>query len=81
MVSQVDELAKVRGVSRSEAIRISVDLGLPLLRLGLALNTQRAITILEHTQLALTTIISREYPELGDDLIAEAVLNVREHHG
>ncbi|MEL7196745.1 MAG: ribbon-helix-helix domain-containing protein [Pseudomonadota bacterium] len=79
-VDQIDELAKARGVSRSEAIRISVDIGLPLLKLGMALNTERALTILEHTQLALSLLVERQYPEDVNELINQALSNVREYH-
>jgi len=80
IVDQIDELAKARGVSRSEAIRISVDIGLPLLKLGMALNTERALTILEHTQLALSLLVERQYPEDVNELINQALSNVREYH-
>ncbi len=80
IVDQIDELAKARGVSRSEAIRISVDIGLPLLKLGKALNTERALTILEHTQLALSFLVERQYPEDVNELINQALSNVREYH-
>ncbi|RIV84229.1 ribbon-helix-helix protein, CopG family [Aurantiacibacter zhengii] len=80
MVGKLDHLANVRGVSRSEAIRVSLELGVPLLNLGIALNGQRALTILEHTQLALSLLVERQYPEDSDELIRAAMRNVREHH-
>ncbi|MEO1489466.1 MAG: ribbon-helix-helix domain-containing protein, partial [Pseudomonadota bacterium] len=80
IIDQVDRLAEARGVSRSEAIRISVDVGIPLLQLGLALNTERALTILEHTQLALSLLVERQYPEDVNELINQALANVRDYH-
>jgi hypothetical protein len=51
-----------------------------MLELGIALNGQRALTILEHTQLALSLLVERQYPEDSDELIRAAMRNVREHH-
>lgn len=80
MVAKLDHLASSRGVSRSEAIRVSLELGVPLLNLGIALNGQRALTILEHTQLALSLLVERQYPEDSEELVRAAMRNVREHH-
>ena len=76
----LDSYAKSVGISRAEAIRASVNVGLPLLSLGIRLNGERAITILEHTQLALSLLVERQYPEDADELIDMAVSNMREHH-
>ena len=53
---------------------------LPLLNLGIALNAERALTILEHTQLALSLLVERQYPEDVNELIDMALRNVREYH-
>jgi metal-responsive CopG/Arc/MetJ family transcriptional regulator len=81
MIDVVDQLAASRGVSRSEAIRIALEVGIPLLKAGLSLNAERAVTILEHTQLALSLIVQEQYPADAEHLIAQALSNVREHHG
>ncbi len=81
LLEQLDAYAMAKGVSRSEAARAALAVGLPMLNFDVALNAKRALTILEHTQLALSTIIDRQYPELGTGLIEEAIQNVREHHG
>jgi len=81
MIGIVDQLATSRGVSRSEAIRIALEVGIPLLKAGLSLNAERAVTILEHTQLALSLIVQEQYPADAEHLIAQALSNVREHHG
>ena len=73
MIDVVDQLAASRGVSRSEAIRIALEVGIPLLKAGLSLN--------EHTQLALSLIVQEQYPADAEHLIAQALSNVREHHG
>ncbi|MYL99936.1 hypothetical protein GR702_19435 [Novosphingobium sp. FGD1] len=80
VLDALDTYASAQGVSRAEAIRASVNIGLPMLRLGIALNGQRALTILEHTQLALSLLVERQYPEDSDELIRAAMRNVREHH-
>lgn len=79
-IKQLDTFAASKGVSRAEAIRASVAVGLPLLQLGVALNAQRALTILEHTQLALSLLVERQYPEDVNELIDMAMRNVHEYH-
>lgn len=79
-LEQLDRYALDKGVSRSEAARVAIMVGLPLLKLGIALNGQRALTILEHTQLSLSLIVQRQWPEDSDELIRVAMRNVREHH-
>lgn len=79
-LEQFDRYALDKGVSRSEAARVAIMVGLPLLKLGIAINGQRALTILEHTQLALSLIVERQWPEDSDELIRVAMRNVREHH-
>ena len=76
----LDAYAAAQGITRPEVIRTSVNIGLPMLKLGIALNGQRALTILEHTQLALSLLVERQYPEDSDELIRAAMRNVREHH-
>jgi hypothetical protein len=76
----LDAYAGAQGITRAEAIRTSVNIGLPMLKLGIALNGPRALTILEHTQLALSLLVERQYPEDSDELIRAAMRNVREHH-
>ena len=79
-LEQLDSYALDKGVSRSEAARVAIMVGLPLLRLGIAINGQRALTILEHTQLALSMIVQRQWPEDSSELIEMAMRNVREYH-
>ena len=76
----LDAYAAAQGITRAEVIRTSVNIGLPMLKLGIALNGPRALTILEHTQLALSLLVERQYPEDSDELIRAAMRNVREHH-
>lgn len=79
-LEQLDRYALDKGVSRSEAARVAIMVGLPLLKLGIAINGQRALTILEHTQLALSMIVQRQWPEDSSELIEMAMRNVREYH-
>ena len=85
----LDAYAAAQGITRAEVIRTSVNIGLPMLKLGIALNGQRALTILEHTQLehrqadidgGAYYLVERQYPEDSDELIRAAMRNVREHH-
>ncbi|MEO1730818.1 MAG: hypothetical protein AAFR64_08775 [Pseudomonadota bacterium] len=79
-IDQLDAFATAKSISRAEAIRASVAVGLPLLQLGMAVNAERALTILEHTQLALSLLVERQYPEDVNELITQALSNVREYH-
>lgn len=79
-IDQLDAFATAKSISRAEAIRASVAVGLPLLQLGMAVNAERALTILEHTQLALSLLVERQYPEDVNELINQALSNVREYH-
>lgn len=80
-IEELDRLAQAKAVSRSELVRAAVSVGLPMLSLGVALNIERALTILEHTQLALSLIAEREYPAEAELLLDMAFRNVEEYHG
>ena len=80
-LDELDTFANAKGVSRSEAARAAITLGLPLLNLGLAFNAERALTILEHTQLALSLLVEKQCPEDVTTIIDQAYSNVREFHG
>lgn len=80
MLSELDAYAATKGLSRSEAIRVAIAVGLPMLKLGLAVNTQRTLAILEHTQLALSLLVERQYPEDAGALVDMAFQNVEEYH-
>jgi len=80
-LTQIDNLAAERGVSRAEIVRTAVSIGLPLLNIGVAINTERTLAIIEHTQLALSLLVERQYPEDAAPLIDMAFENVREYHG
>lgn len=79
-LEQLDRYALDRGISRSEAARVAIMLGLPLLKRGIAFDFHRALIILEHTQMALSLLVERQYPEDVDELVRVAMRNVREHH-
>ena len=79
-IKSLDEYAEELGVSRAEAIRTSINIGLPMARLGMRINADRALTILEHTQLALSLLVERQYPDDSNELVRLAVANMREHH-
>lgn len=81
LASSVDEFATEKGVSRSEIIRAALAVGMPLLKIGSGFNIERALVILEHTQLALTYLVHTHSPEEVDHLIDDAVNNVKQHHG
>ncbi|WP_081096452.1 ribbon-helix-helix domain-containing protein [Erythrobacter donghaensis] len=80
-LDHLDAYAKARGISRAEAIRASISVGLPMLKLGIVLNTKRALTILEYSQLALSLIVQEQYPDDADHLMDQAQSNAENHHG
>lgn len=79
-LAELDAIAGARGVSRAEIVRTAVAIGLPLLKLGVAVNARRALGILEHTQMALTMILEREYPDVADEVLRIAESNVDHYH-
>ena len=81
VLDQLDAFAQAKSISRSEAIRAAIAVGLPQLNLGIACNTERALTILEHTQLALSLLVEKQCPEDVTTIIDQAYSNVREFHG
>lgn len=80
MLTELDAYAAIKGLSRSEAIRVAIAVGLPMLKLGIAVNTQRTLAILEHTQLALSLLVERQYPDDAGSLVDIAFQNVEEYH-
>jgi hypothetical protein len=80
-LADIDRLAAERGISRTEVVRGAVTVALPLMQLGLAVNTRRALAILEHTQLALSLLMEREFPEDAAELLRLGFTNVDAHHG
>jgi len=81
VIKELDAMAARASISRSEVMRMAVGIGLPLMQSGFAINPERILTILEHTQLALALLIEKECPERTRDLIALAKARVEEHHG
>jgi hypothetical protein len=81
LIADLDAFCESKGLSRSEAIRLSVTVGLPLLKLGVAVNTRRVLSILEYGQMALSMMVEREYPEDHNELLDMALRNVEEYHG
>jgi hypothetical protein len=80
-LDQIDQLAEARGVSRTEVVRTAISVALPLMQLGIAINTRRTLAILEHTQLALSLLVERDSPEDAAELLRLAFQNVDAHHG
>ena len=78
---EIDQLAAERSMSRTELVCAAIRVGLPLLRIGVAINTRRTLAILEHTQLALSLLMERECPDDAGELLRLAFQNVDAHHG
>ncbi len=80
-LAEIDKIAGERGLSRAEIVRSAISIGFPLMQLGLAVNARRTLAILEHTQLALSMMVEREYPDDAGELLRMAFQNVDAHHG
>lgn len=81
MLAELDKLAADRGISRAETIRAILNVGLPFIKVGLAVNARRTLAILEHTQLALSFLMEKDHPEDAAELLRLAFQNVDAHHG
>lgn len=81
LISELDGFSSIKGLSRSETIRLAISVGLPMLKLGIAVNTRRTLQILEYTQLALSMKVEREYPADAQQLLTMAMRNVDDYHG
>lgn len=80
VIADLESYATASNITRAEAIRVAISVGLPLLKLGAAINTRRTLAILEHTQLALSLMIERQYPEDARQLLTMALRNVDDYH-
>lgn len=80
MLEELDAFAAERRMSRAEVVRLAVDIGLPLMKMGLAINARRTMAILEHTQLALSFMMEQNHPEEAAELLKLAFQNVDAHH-
>jgi len=74
----IDEFANARGASSFEAIQISADTGLSLLKFVMVFSADRAFSILKHVQLALSLSVKRQCPEDINQLTDQPVYNVCE---
>lgn len=79
-VDKFGELVNARGVSRSEVIPIALDTGVPLLKLVMAPNAERALAILKHTQLALSLPVERQCLKDFNEITNKDVSNLCERH-
>jgi len=81
ILAEIDQLATERSMSRTELVCAAVRVALPLLRIGVAINTRRTLAILEYCQLAISLLMEREFPEDAAELLRLGFSNVDVHHG
>jgi hypothetical protein len=81
LLDEIDKIAEQRGLSRNEVVRAAVNVALPLMQIGVVVNTRRTLAILEHTQLALSLLMEREFPNEAAELLRLGFSNVDAHHG
>ena len=79
-VAAIDDLASKRGCSRSEAARLAIMVGLPVIRSGIALNMERVALLLEYTQACVDLIVTREHADYADEIEAIARQRVADFH-
>lgn len=76
----IDDVAEKRGCSRSEAARMALMFGIPMLQHGHSLNITRVAVLLEYIQAGLDVIISREHTDMADKLLDVALERVSKFH-
>lgn len=81
ILTEIDQLAAARSMSRTELVCAAIRVALPLMTIGVAVNTRRTLAILEHTQLALSLLMEREFPNEAAELLRLGFSNVDAHHG
>lgn len=73
-------VADERGIGRAEAARSAMTFGLPLVRAGHSFNITRLILVLEHLHAQMGVIISRDHPDVIDELLTNARERVEQFH-
>ncbi|MDF1834991.1 MAG: ribbon-helix-helix protein, CopG family [Alteraurantiacibacter sp. bin_em_oilr2.035] len=81
VLEEIERLAAAKDVSRSEIIRSCVNLALPLFKANVSPDISRILAIVEHTQLALSLLVERNFPEDAEPVLDMAVRNVADFHG
>jgi hypothetical protein len=74
-LARLDALAKQRSCSRSEAVRLVLDYGLPLASHGFKVDLTRLLFILEHLGASIDVIMAREHADIYPRL--EGLVNKR----
>ncbi|WP_156521880.1 hypothetical protein [Croceicoccus mobilis] len=81
LMEEIDNLASAKDVSRAEIVRSCVRLALPLIKANITPDIGRLITIAEHTQLALSLLVERNFPDDAEPVLDMAIRNLGEFHG
>lgn len=76
----IDALAKQRGCTRSEAVRIAIRAGADPAITGLAVDLRRLILLVEYTQAAVDIIVHREHADVAPEIEAIANERMEEFH-
>jgi len=79
-IEALDRYAQAHSCSRSEAARLALRLGLPLVSKGSSIDLYRMALLLEYVQASLDVIINREHADAADQLIALAQQRMDEFH-
>ena len=64
----VDRLAKSRGCSRSDAARLALRFGVPMVEHGFRVDLTRILYILEHLGASIDVIMAREHADVYEQL-------------
>lgn len=81
LIERADRLAQSRNISRTEALRLSATIGLPLLEAGISPDIRRLILLVENLNLGVSLLLDKEHSDKLDKLAEVAEDHVSRFHG
>ena len=81
LAGALDQYAQATSLSRSDAARRALTIGLPLLAGGVNPDIKRLVFLLENVNLGLTLLLDKAHPDDLPKIIELAAANVETHHG
>lgn len=76
----LDGLAQSRGCSRSEAIRVALRAGAPLVKDGFSVNFTRFAEVLEQVGAGMSIVLKRDHPDHADTVEELAMERLELYH-
>ena len=81
LLSEIEQAASIRKMSRSEFVRACIASALPWLAAQRSLDFTRLLVQMEYQQGALAMLVKDRFPENHDALLDAAIDRVEEFHG